>query len=220
VQLLGRRIGATPLDIPEGYARFQAHIREEMGIPGLLWRSPDITQEMVANPAHWDLLKGTDVFIDTLESFKAHIRHQLLPKPAVAPKPEPYLFINANRKDGVLAASIQRQLGDKIPMRSKIFSPTRSADNRKALADFIANCDIMLLLNGDANLAWVEEQLKAYDRYRTEGRTTPPQLLLEVAIEPPPKRPHGWHFSEMKTVRLQAPIDRDGINRILEEWPR
>ena len=220
VQLLGERPGRKPRDLPEGYAQFQAAAAAAKGIEIMQWRSPELRPDAVADAGHRALLGGEHVIVDSLEGFKAAVRKAQARKaasPAVARRTasSSFVFIDAAEDDFEAARLIAEELkresfGAALPI---LEGPT--TELRADLEENIINCRAMVVVYGQTTPLWVRGHLRLYNKLK-ESRTEPPRVL-ELWLEPPEdKKDHDFWLSELKRIRVSAPLSKQSLQPLIE----
>lgn len=79
VQLLSDLPGRRPRNLPQGYARCQYEIAQELRKPILQWRSPDLELDDIQDAGHRDLLQADMVKAVDLKQFQQNIFAALKP---------------------------------------------------------------------------------------------------------------------------------------------
>ena len=110
VQLLGKRMGRTPPDLPQGYTRFQSELAKTSKIPLLQWRRPDLDPECCSDPVYKEILKSETVIASGLEAFKLQLLKEVRKRNEPPHRPKSTtVFINADDKDLDVAKEIERE---------------------------------------------------------------------------------------------------------------
>jgi len=220
VQLLGERPGRKPRDLPEGYAQFQAAAAAAKGIEIMQWRSPELRPDAVADAGHRALLGGEHVIVDSLEGFKAAVRkaqERKMTPPAEARRPasSSFVFIDAAEDDIEAARLIAEELkresfGAALPI---LDGPPMEL--RADLEENIINCRALIVVYGQTTPLWVRGHLRLYNKLK-ESRTEPPRVL-ELWLEPPEdKKDHDFWLSELKRIRVSAPLSKQSLQPLIE----
>ncbi len=220
VQLLGGRTGRKPRDLPEGYTQFQAAAAAAKGIEIMQWRSPELRLDAITDAGHRALLGGEHVIADSLEGFKAAVRKAQARKaasPAEARRStsSSFVFIDAAEDDLEAARLIAEELkresfGAALPILEG--PPT---ELRADLEENIINCRALIVVYGQTTPLWVRGHLRLYNKLK-ESRTEPPRVL-ELWIEPPEdKKDHDFWLSELKRIRVSAPLSKQSLQPLIE----
>ena len=199
VQLLGRVRSLKPEDLrgegepAKSFAQYQYDAARRRGIPILQWRHPDIVPDKLP-PVNWDrqLLQSPDVRAMGLQDFMKEIRTavvRLNEKPEAKPTRGDFVFINADRSDQALAQSLFKAFNDNacyavVPMDDS------SASAKEIEEDLEANligCKDLLLVYGQASLAWVRAQIRRI--MKLESQRKEPLRVKTIVCGPPPAKP-------------------------------
>ncbi|HEU4559174.1 MAG TPA: toll/interleukin-1 receptor domain-containing protein [Longimicrobium sp.] len=171
VQLLGPVPGRRPPAVPEGFAALQCRLAEAAKLPVVQWRPRELDPSTVTEPHLRALLERPTVQATGLEEFKRNVA-ELLRKPSPAP-PAPsapgelkFVFVDSDRPDQELAASIrkalrERQLGASVMLREG--SPEQM---REYLQANLVSCDGLIMVYGGASQAWLISQVQEYRKAR------------------------------------------------------
>lgn len=200
VQLLGRVRSLKPEDLrnegepAKSYAQYQYDAARRRGIPILQWRHPDIVPDKLP-PVNWDrqLLQSPDVRVMGLQEFLKEIRSAIV---ALKEKPEPkpvrgdFVFINADRSDQALAQSLFKAFNDNacyavVPMDDASASAKEIEDDLEAN---LIDCKGLLLVYGQASLAWVRAQICRI--MKLESQRKEPLRVKTIVCGPPPTKPN------------------------------
>jgi len=214
VQLLGRRAGRVPPDLPEGYTRGQFEAAKAAGVPIVQWRHPALDIETV-DPAYRVLLTAETVVACGFEAFKQHVL-SLVRKPetkAASVRPST-VFINADDKDINVAKEIGREcLRHALTTVLPVAVGSPSEVSRKDLEDNLTDCDVLLFIYGDTSLEWIRSQLRFFNKVRPRRETDP--RLLAICCGPPSGKPEigitfpsahvincpdGWSMDEIRAL--------------------
>ena len=171
------------------------------GVPVLQWHARGLDLASVAHPDHRARLEGPSVIVADLQEFKSlvvqKVRELTAPKPA-APRADQdadtLVFVNAEEADLDLAKRIgsllfRRGVGYVLPNRSR-----RPAEARKALDEYLLNCDGLVLVHG-TNPDWVLEQVIRFRKIKPKARI--------------PHQGH-WHLRRAATREGGAPLRAPG----------
>ena len=200
VQLLSQMRSFKPEDLraseneqAKSYAQFQYDAALRRGVPILQWRHPDIKPEQ-GPPQNWDrqLLEGSDVRVMGLQEFQKEIRAAIdrLSQPPPPPRKSGFYFINADPSD----QDVRKDLVDQVfkdKGRTAYWS-IHQGNAREIEQDLEANlvdCSALLLIYGQASLAWVRAQLRRVNKLtaQREKQGQGPLRPVVVVAPPPPK---------------------------------
>jgi hypothetical protein len=223
VQLLGPKQGRTSPDFPEGYTRFQHSQVLKANKQLMQWRHPELPLANVQNPDYLNLLTAETVMATTLESFKAEIvrRCQLPIKPVKNTHSAlPLVFINADLEDLSIAKSIQSQFKHhKFPVAIPMFQTT-SENYRENLKENLLDCEVLILVYGNAEPTWVQRQLKHFNKIRSERSKEPRihALCIDLPPEPPePKSDICLDFPELREIDCRSAGGFSKLQAMIEE---
>ncbi|MEZ0244082.1 MAG: TIR domain-containing protein [Sphingomonas sp.] len=160
IQLLGPRPGRRPPDLPEGYVIHQADAALDAEKPILQWRGVNWQLSDRVDADYAGLLKRETVIASTLEEFKDEARRLVTapPPPKIdASKKGFVVYVNAELADRAVA----EWLSSEFPQYS-IFLPDYDAtgSNQETSIANLRDCRALLLLYGEAGLAWVNGQMR------------------------------------------------------------
>jgi hypothetical protein len=192
VQLLGRRAGRVPPDLPLGYTRFQLETAKAAGIEIMQWRHPDLDPQSVGDPQYQSVLTAETVVASGLEAFKSQVLSWARKRPSVPRKTastteSPTVFINADHNDINVAKEIEREclqhaLTTFLPMNG----PSSEA-SRKDLEENLIDCDVLLFIYGDTTQDWIRSQLRFFGKVKPKRESEP--KLLAICSGPPAQKP-------------------------------
>jgi TIR domain len=193
------------------------------GIPILQWHARGLDLATVARPDHRALLEGPSVIAADLPEFKSlvvqKVRELTAPKPA-APRvdkdADTLVFVNAEEADLDLANRIGSLLfrcgiGYVIPKRSR-----RPAEARKALEEYLLNCDGLVLVHG-TNPDWVLEQVIRFRKIKPRRKF--PIKAIGICDGPPPEK-EECHFGlpGLRVIDCRHGLDEDGLNQFADNF--
>lgn len=216
VQLLGRRMGRTPPDLPQGYTRFQCEQAKASKVPLLQWRRPDLDPESCIDPVYKEILRSETVIASGLEAFKL----QLLKEARKRNEPphrakSSTVFINADDKDLDVAKEVEREcLRNALPAILPMTGASSEAI-RKDLAENLIDCDVLVFIYGDTTQDWIRGQLRFFNKVRPK-REAPPKLLA-ICSGPPPKPEIGISFPDAHLIDCPAGWDMAPIRELILE---
>jgi hypothetical protein len=212
VQLLGKRAGRTPRDLPQGYTIVQCDLARSTPATFLQWRRPDIDPEACTDPTYKAILKSETVISSGLETFKLQLLKEARKK-VEARRAYNYstVFINADKPDLEVAREVEREcLKNALPAILPM-SGASSEIVRKDLAENLVDCDVLLFLYGDSTEDWIRDQLRLFNKMRPR-REFPPKLMA-ICSGPPPKPDIGMRYPEGQVQKIDCPEGWD-IGRI------
>ncbi|MGB6535616.1 MAG: toll/interleukin-1 receptor domain-containing protein [Xanthobacteraceae bacterium] len=226
VQLLGRVRSLKPEDLrgegepARSYAQFQYDAARRRGIPVLQWRHPDITLDKIP-PVNWDrqLLQSPDVRVMGLQDFMKEIRgtiDQLKQKPESKTPRDGFVFINADRSDQILAQTLFKAFNDNacsavVPMEDSTASAKEIEEDLEAN---LIDCSALLLLYGQASLAWVRAQIRRFMKLESQRRE--PLRIKTIVCGPPPAKPNVG-VSGFQLVDWQDGATDERVDEIIKE---
>ena len=210
VQLLGKRPGRTPPDLPEGYTKHQLDVARAAGIPIMQWRHPDLDVGTVNNPGYQSILTAETVVASGFEAFKQQILQW-----AREPEPKPRatrsstIFINADDKDMPIAKEVERECLQKALTTILPMTSASTEANRKDLEANLTECDLLVFIYGETTQEWIRSQLR-FSQIKAKRESEP--RLLAICSGPPPKGdigiklpnarfincPEGWNLDEIR----------------------
>jgi hypothetical protein len=192
-QVLGKRPGRMPPDLPEGYTRFQFESAKAAGVEIMQWRHPDLDTTGVTDPNYANMLGAETVVVSGLEAFKRQIldwaRKPLL-KPLVSRTST--VFINADDQDMDFAKAVERECLKKALTTILPMSGPSSEANRKDLAENLSECDVLVFIYGNTTQDWIRSQLRFFSKIKAKRESEP--RLLAICSGPPPKTDIGISF--------------------------
>jgi len=218
VQLLGKRPGRTPPDLPEGYTRFQAGAAKAAEVVVLQWRRPDLDLESVADAGYKAMLKGETVIASGLEAFKLQILKEVRKNQRPVPRAKTStVFINADDKDMKFAKEVEREcvknaLTAILPMSG---SSAEAESIRKDLEENLVDCDMLVFIYGDTTQNWIRGQLKFFNKVKPNRKSEP--KLLAICSGPPAKPEIGISFPDAHLIDCPNGWDLEGIRKLILE---
>ncbi len=216
VQLLGKRIGRMPPDLPQGYTRYQCELAKSSRVPLLQWRRPDIDPEACNDPAYQTILKSETVIASGFEAFKVQLLKEIR-KGKEPPRQvkSSTVFINADDKDMEIAKEVEREcLCNALPA---ILPMTGSSSEaiRRDLEENLIDCDVLVFIYGDTTQDWIRGQLRFFNKVRPK-RESPPKLLA-ICSGPPPKPEIGISFPDAHVIDCPSGWDMAPIRKLILE---
>lgn len=219
VQLLGRRTGRVPPDLPEGYTRFQLNAARAAGVEIMQWRHPDLDTAAIRDPVYRNILTAETVVASGLEAFKSQVL-------AWARKPgqesrntranarSATVFINADDRDLLIAKEIERECLQKALTTYLPMSGPSSSANRKDLAENLTDCDVLLFIYGDTTQDWIRSQLRFFGKVKPKRDTDP--KLLAICSGPPAQKPDiGISIPNAHVINCSEGWDMERIRSLL-----
>ncbi len=188
VQLLGSVPFQEFPDLPQGPVRCQFDLAWESGKPVIQWRSPELdVQQAVSDALQRDFLQSEHVYATALESFKAEIVRQLMPRQRPAAKQRrktPLVVVSKHEHDVGLADRICRMLQEEFQVSYN--SPLATA-RRESIVKRLKRCDGLVLVYGRADLEWMEDYFDDVQDILPERDR--PLAALAVYDGPPEEKP-------------------------------
>ena len=206
IQLLGRRPGRTPRDLPDGYARSQAALARSMNTPILQWHRPDLAISEVTDKDHLLLLRSPEVVVSTLTQFQAMIVTQSKSTSATPRVRSDFLvFINAEKSDQQAA----KDLCDSLSSDYTVVVPLTDSlgSIREDTTENIRDCDALLILYGQSGPDWVRAQL----RHVRKARAGREPVSGAICLGPPPEKAEIG-FAMPGLVQLDCATVQDAWN--------
>ena len=209
VQLLNGTPSATPRDLPEGYAAYQANrALAQPGVKLMQWRRSDLDVNTVEDEGARQLLLGENVIASTLPAFK-DILVEWVRRPPPPPKTQRaalgvQIFINAEQIDLDAAIECRNALRD---VCASIWLPPEgdeeSQSKQKELLGLVKDCQPLLFLSGRVDTNWIARQLRwTFSRRLAEGM----KMDGAVCVGPPPEKSelHG-QVDGIETINCRTP---------------
>jgi hypothetical protein len=214
VQLLSQIPSRRAPGLPDGYAIFQHRCALEASLPIFQWRDPRTDLEAIEDKAHHDLLLEETVHAIPFESFKRLIASTPLDKsvPTSQPRLNPFVFINAEKRDLPLANQIKNYVG-KYAAAFLPVSQGKPEEIRRDLEDNIVDCDGLLLVHGNSTAAWVHQQLRLYNKLAP--RREKPIKLLAVIEAPSAKQDINVEIPGLSVVNCRSGIQQSALENVL-----
>jgi hypothetical protein len=192
VQLLSSIPSRSLEQLPEGYAVWQHRCAQKAGVRIMQWRDPLVEPRSVDDKLHRALLLHDSVLAVSLDSFKRHLLEAATATTIVSPIaafPRPLssmLFVSAEKRDLHIANQIKEYFGT----RTSVYLPAEGGKPEELRLNVEANiveCDSLLVVYGDGGAAWVQQQLRLYNKLAP--RRERPIKLLAVLDAPPDGKP-------------------------------
>ena len=216
VQLISGTAGKKPVDLPQGYPKFQMELALAADKPILQWRSPTLDIEAVEDIEHRALLGGTTVRAEGLEDFKLEILKRLTEhaKPA-STKKNIFVFVDMESTDRPFAEQICNILDRYgaeyvLPVQSE-----NPADNRRDLEQNLTECDALIVIYGGATNTWVRGQLREAHK-AVAMRQHPLRALAVVEGPPEQKAPIDMKIQDMKILDYRMGINENMVRQFLD----
>jgi hypothetical protein len=216
VQLLGKRVGRLPPDLPEGYTCFQANAAKSSNVALLQWRRPDLDPESVADSAYKSMLQSETVIASGLEAFKLQVLKEIRKgKEKVRPARSSTVFINADDKDLDIAKEIERDcLKNALTAILPMNGPS-SEIIRKDLAENLIDCDMLIFIYGNTTQDWIRGQLRFFNKVKPKRESAP--KLLAICSGPPPKPDIGINFPDAHVIDCPSGWNLEPIRKLISE---
>jgi hypothetical protein len=223
IQLLGRRAGRLPPDLPEGYTRYQFEAARAGGIPIMQWRHPDLDVQAVADSVYRSLVAADTVVASGLEAFKRQILDWVRDSQR-RPKRQPQaraatVFINADTSDMNVAREVEREcLRHALTTVLPIVGASSEA-TRKDLEESLTDCDVLLFIYGETTPAWIRSQLRQFNKIRPQRQSDP--KLLAIYNGPPREKPDiGVTFPNARVINCRDGWNVALIRELIAELPQ
>jgi hypothetical protein len=218
VQLLGKRPGRVPPDLPEGYTRFQCEAAKSANVARLQWRRPDVDPETVTDASYRNMLKAETVIASGLESFKLQILKEIRKskeKEKARKAKFSTVFINADSNDLGFAKEVERECVQNALTAILPATGPSSEETRKDLEDNLIDCDVLLFFYGNTTQAWIRHQLMRFNKVRPQRESNP--KLLAICSGPPPKPEIGISFPDARVIDCPSGWNLEAIRKLIME---
>jgi hypothetical protein len=219
VQLLSAVPGKKLADLPQGYVGLQLERARSAGKKILQWRSSELNFHELADDQHRQLLESETVLAVGFEEFKAMVvegSKDGSSDPAPVPPLNTVVFVNTESTDRVIAASLTtvlegRGVGYVLPLERG-----KPADIRRDLKTNLQQCDGLIIIYGNATVAWVHEQIwRCLDVLRRRKR---PVRALAIYDGPPEqKEPLGFKLPNMRVINCRNGLDSNAVDSFLAQ---
>jgi hypothetical protein len=216
VQLLGRRAGRKPPDLPEGYTLCQLEAARAAKVPIMQWRHPDLETNALADPFYKEIVIAETVVASGLEAFKRQIL-EWVREPQERPRVtrSSTVFINADDKDMTIAKQVEREcLANALTTILPMSGPS-SETNRKDLAETLTECDVLVFIYGDTTQDWIRAQLRFFSKVKSKRESEP--RLLAICSGPPPKADIGISFPNAHIINCPDGWNLEPIRKLIQE---
>jgi hypothetical protein len=223
VQLLSGLAGKRLPGGSQSIVGLQHECAEGRGVPVLQWHARGLDLAGVVNPDHRARLEGPSVIAADLQEFKSlvvqKVRELSAPKPA-APgayrDADALVFVNAEEADLDLAKRIgsllfRHGIGYVLPNRSR-----RPAEARKALEEYLLNCDGLVLVHG-SNPDWVFEQVIRFRKIKMR-RESPIKAIGICEGPPPEKEKRHFELPNLRVIDCRHGLDEAELHRFVEHF--
>jgi hypothetical protein len=216
VQLLGRRFGRKPPDLPEGYTLCQLEAARAAQVPIMQWRHPELETSAVTDPLYREIVTAETVVSSGLEAFKRQILDWVRePQPRPRCTRSSTVFINADDKDMTIAKQVEREcLASALTTILPMFGPSSEA-NRKDLAETLTECDVIVFIYGDTTQDWIRAQLRFFSKVKSRREAEP--RLLAICNGPPPKADIGISFPNAQVINCPDGWNLDPIRKLIQQ---
>ena len=189
VQLLSKLPGKAPTDTREKtYNQIQFELAERAHKKMLLWRSPDMDPTQVTHVGQKALLKKA--MAEHFENFKHEILSSITEIQRINTAKQhvqhSYVFLNANKKDEMLARQLQKIVAKQHFHSGLPLWKGTASQLSKELEESLYICQGLLVIYGEAPVEWVKQQLKKCVGFLVSPN--PPSRLKVIALYegPPP----------------------------------
>jgi hypothetical protein len=214
VQLLSGTAGKKPVDLPQGYPKFQLELALAADKPILQWRNSTLDVATVEDEDHRAMLEATTVRAEGIEDFKLEILKQLSePKPP--PSKHIFVFVDMESADRLFAEQICEIL-DRYG--AEYVLPIESEDpgeNRRDLEQNLTECDALIVIYGMTTNTWVRGQLR--EAHKTVALRQQPLRALAVLEGPPEqKAPVDMKIQNMKILDYRKGISEIEVKKFLD----
>jgi hypothetical protein len=191
VQLLDfeSKSGPTPIALSQSPMYRQFELASRLNKPILQWRSRQLNLQVMPSREYRDFFQHETVVATGLEQFKEEIRARLFPERAVSNAlkkraPSRLVFIKKDDRDLALSEEICQKLKDIFGVR--YFNP-RASSNPRMIAKKLQQCSGMMLIYGDVDIDWVEEE---YDQASETILQRDPPVTFAIYEGPPEQKPN------------------------------
>jgi TIR domain len=217
VQLLSGTPGKKPVDLPQGYPKYQLELATVAGKPILQWRSPTLDVAAVEDEAHRAVLEAATVQAEGLEDFKQEIRRRLFerPQPPTQPRPNAFVFVNMESADRPLAEEVCDILDRSGAEYALPIQSSDPAENRRDLEQNLAECDALIVVYGATTVTWVRRQL-IETRKALASRQRPLRALGVFEGPPDPKDRLDMKFQNMRILNCRKGVSEAELKRFLD----
>lgn len=218
VQLLSNLPGKKAAGSDKTYAMLQYLQAQELKLPVLQWRDPDLSIDTVTSPDQRLLLDLQTVMVESLETFKNEIKKAVFF--TVKKKPvknmQALIFVNHDCSDQFLANEIKEILvrnGSGWVQPSFNGSPSKI---RESLERYITECEGMIIIYGSTPVEWVQNQLFQYRKIIIR-RENPIKALAIFEGPPENKEPLNIALPGMEVLHCENGVDETKIQELLEK---
>jgi hypothetical protein len=223
VQLLSPVAGRKVPGFEESHARFQFRRAQQMSVPILQWRSPDLNMEELkqeTDPQHLQLLQESTVQAVSFEDFQRNVIKLVTQEPRQRAKARPiegFVFVDA--EDG--ARPVTSELCDFLAdSEIEFILPDWCGTPEQVRLDLeenVLDCDGMVFVYDREDNDWIRRQMREVRRIVVKHRdkTEKPKAVYEGP--PVPKQQIGVNLRGMTTVECHAGLDADELAQFLEQ---
>ena len=217
VQLLSSVPSRSLEQLPEGYAVWQHRCAQNAGVKTMQWRDPLVEPESIEDKSHRALLLHDSVLAVSLDSFKRYLLEAATatvtsPIAAFSQPLSSILFVNAEKRDLHIANQIKEYVGTRTP----VYLPAEGGKPEELRLNVEANivdCDGLLVVYGDGGAAWVQQQLRLYNKLAP--RRERPIKLLAVLEAPPDGKPGiNAQIPGMRIIDCRTGINPAALGRL------
>src|SRR5262249_21119600 len=133
--------------------------------------------------------------------------------PTSQPRLDPFVFINAEKRDLPLANEIKNYVG-KYAAAFLPVSQGRPEEIRRDLEDNIVDCDGLLLVHGNSTAAWVHQQLRLYNKLAPR-REKPIKVLAVIEAPSAGKQDINVEIPGLSVVNCRSGIQQSALENVL-----
>lgn len=194
----------------------QHALARRAGTPVLQWRDRAQPIDAVRDAAHRSLLDAAQAC--GIEEFKRTVAGTALRPPAEPqpPPPQVAIFVNADARDHGLAVEISDALADLGVDCYRMPASGSPAEIRVALENNLRGCDGLVLVYGQTEFYWVQEQLR--QARKLNALRTPPLSAMAVFEGPPPEKPDiPVTIKNLDVVNCRQGLKPEALRRFVEQ---
>jgi len=207
------------------YAELQLKVAQALGKPIFQWRHPRLNVSTVKEESQRLLLEGENVRAESIEDFKEEIRRRAFQKPPVPVQEslEAFVLVDASAKDALLADEISRALAKYGAAVSTLNAPEGGEegegadpkDVREELEDNFKNCQVLIVVHGQAPSSWVVGQYQQWQKIKAK-RKQPARALVLFDGPPETKKAHV-RLPDARIVDCRKGFDELKLKQFLDE---
>ncbi len=197
----------------------QHALARRAGKPVLQWRDRAQPIDTVRDLDHKGLLDAAQAC--GIEEFKRAVAEAALRPPPEPPRPLPpqvTIFVNADARDHNLALAISNALADLGADCYRMPATGSPTDIRIALENNLRDCDGLVLVYGETEFYWVQDQIRHARRLNCMRNPPAPMAVFEG---PPPERPDiPVTIRHLGVVNCRQGINPQELQRFVEQLRR